>query len=584
MKKIKPVQLPAVTVPSIQTPSIEVLLLSILFSGFTVVGHSFAKTGTLNLIVQSPHAIESSILRFILLALIYALGIHLLYQHIRQITADDVKAVAPKHNTFPYIWAFLFLAWMPYMIAYFPGIFMGDTSAQICQFFQLPNGFSESVDLISGSQLITAHHPVIHTLLMGGCTYLGEMLFHSDVIGIFLYTLLQYSVCSAVLAYSVTFLRRQGTPRLFRFAVLMIFAFYPTFPRYAMLLSKDAFFACFMLLFQIFLIKWIRNPEEMLASKAKQAAFIGSMVGVLLFRQNGILAVIFGAAILVVAFRVPQVRRQLAIAFFLALGFFILYGKVLLPLCEITPGSKREVLSIPFQQTARYVSEHGDEVTKEEREAIDAVLNYDYIQKNYNPNISDPVKKTFNEEATSTELKAYFKVWFSMFFKHPGCYIQATLANYYGYFYLGYEPADRHHTYYWNSSSNYMATRSDTKGFSFYHPTQTKELALYLEKVSDKILATPILSWIETSGFYTWALLIIMMYLIYSRNFKYLAVALPALSIFLVCLISPVNGSYYFRYSLPLAFMIPTLVGTCLKPISVPVFLPSGQSASDMSF
>ena len=39
------------------------------------------------------------------------------------------------------------------------------------------------------------------------------------------------------------------------------------------------------------------------------------------------------------------------------------------------------MLSIPFQQTARYVKEHGKEVTKEEKMTINKVLNYDTIGK-----------------------------------------------------------------------------------------------------------------------------------------------------------------------------------------------------------
>ena len=114
------------------------------------------------------------------------------------------------------------------------------------------------------------------------------------------------------------------------------------------------------------------------------------------------------------------------------------------------------MLSVPFQQTARYVRDYADEVTEEERDAIDRVLDSDTIGEVDDPNISDPVKKTFNEDADSEDLKAYFKVWFQMFLKHPVCYIEATLNNYYGYFYMGNDDTDRRTRYYESFSTKCM--------------------------------------------------------------------------------------------------------------------------------
>lgn len=73
----------------------------------------------------------------------------------------------------------------------------------------------------------------------------------------------------------------------------------------------------------------------------------------------------------------------------------------MLPSLKITGGSVRESLSVPFQQTARYVRDYGDEVTEEVKEAIDSILRYDLLASKYNPNLSDPVKKLFNENSES---------------------------------------------------------------------------------------------------------------------------------------------------------------------------------------
>ena len=50
---------------------------------------------------------------------------------------------------------------------------------------------------------------------------------------------------------------------------------------------------------------------------------------------------------------------------------------------KIASVGKQEALSVCFQQTARYVKYHGDEVTQEEEEAIKKVLNYKDIGNLY---------------------------------------------------------------------------------------------------------------------------------------------------------------------------------------------------------
>ena len=87
-----------------------------------------------------------------------------------------------------------------------------------------------------------------------------------------------------------------------------------------------------------------------------------------------------------------------------------------------------EAMSIPFQQTARYVCEYEDEVTEYERQVLDDVLNFEGM-KSYQPNISDPIKILYR----GGDLTDYMKIWVQMFFKHPGCYVAAFVNKGYGY-------------------------------------------------------------------------------------------------------------------------------------------------------
>lgn len=46
------------------------------------------------------------------------------------------------------------------------------------------------------------------------------------------------------------------------------------------------------------------------------------------------------------------------------------YYNVLLPINDVQPGGIQEMLSVPFQQTARFVKYYGDELSEEDKEAI----------------------------------------------------------------------------------------------------------------------------------------------------------------------------------------------------------------------
>ena len=94
---------------------------------------------------------------------------------------------------------------------------------------------------------------------------------------------------------------------------------------------------------------------------------ITGCVGMLLFRNDAQYILPLGFALIALIHR-PVRKRALALAGF-TLAFGVLVFHCLFPALGITPGSKREMLSVPFQQTARYVRYHANEVTAEEKKS-----------------------------------------------------------------------------------------------------------------------------------------------------------------------------------------------------------------------
>ena len=88
----------------------------------------------------------------------------------------------------------------------------------------------------------------------------------------------------------------------------------------------------------------------------------------------------------------------------------------------------QDVMSLPFQQTARVVVKlHGEEIPQEEREIIDRVLDYDSLAEGYSDWYADNVKDTYRQTATAENRRAYWGVWWRQLCRWPVEYLDAAL-------------------------------------------------------------------------------------------------------------------------------------------------------------
>lgn len=509
------------------------------------------------------------------------------------------------------------VAWLPTFIASMPGLFMGDTGAQIRQWFNLPNGTSDYLNLINPQVLLNGHHPVAHTALLGTCVELGMHLFGSENAGLLIYTTLQFAVTAVTVAYLVASLRRFGVGLVPRAVVLLFFVGMPLFSNYAVLITKDVLFgdAFAALVVQTAVLLAALRPatEPQLSIEASGATGVrlAGVAGAVRMRRrdwavlavgcvgcsflrNGGIVFPLAAGVLVAGFGIAAMRREArsssreagrasrvwigAVAVVaVAVAANMAFTRVVMPALDITPGSRREVLSIPFQQTARYVLKHDGAaagitdgigasdgtVTDEQRAAIDAVLGYGTLASRYDPDKSDAVKNGYNEDATSEQLAAYLRVWAQMLVQDPGSYLSAVANNYYGYFY----PSSRDvFTYDVVTSAETMARPSNRAYFDF-HPVDSGLVracghAVTLYRVA--IQRIPLLSLLLSSSTYVWLLLAACVYLLRERQWRGLALMVPLLGVLAVCLIGPCNGSTYMRYLYPAILALPFAVPVAL--------------------
>ncbi|HHW68815.1 MAG TPA: hypothetical protein GX747_00545, partial [Tenericutes bacterium] len=200
----------------------------------------------------------------------------------------------------------------------------------------------------------------------------------------------------------------------------------------------------------------------------------------------------------------------------------------------------------------RYVKENGENITNDEKKAIDKILDYDTLAERYSPEISDPVKNEFNRYSTEEDLKNYFKAWFNGLTKRPDIYIEATFNNIYGYFYP-------------NKTSWYIYYKYDTRivedGFNYKYNNLSFSRDL-LSSVGRSFPYIPIIGMSVNIGFNVWILCIMLTYMFYKKRCSDIIFLVPAFVLLLVCIASPVNT--YFRYALPFIFGMPLMIALFL--------------------
>lgn len=554
---------------------------ALLFSLFMILGYSFEQTNSLSLVKDFNNG---QLLKIILVLsgyfIFFYCSIAYLYYLLDKSTALGISPGATATLTdkprrkllnwylhslskhpFKTTFLTLFIFYIPYVIISYPAIFQGDTRSQIIQAYKELGSpgiyYMSNNQLLSPDVFINQHHPVIHTLLIHLFLVIGTYLFQSLNIGIFLYSLFQWLVCLSAISYGIKTLIKDASVSV-KYATICILYFIlsPRIQNYMFLVTKDVFYGiCFMLEI-IFVFKlYIQN-------KANYKTYILlaiSSIGMVIFRNEATHILVAGFIFMALLFK--KMRKIMLSYSFGILLFSILFFKLLLPSLSFTPGSVREMLAVPFQQTARCVRDCKDQITPEEEATISQILEYSKLQEKYDPNNVDNVKATYNEYASREDLIAYFKIWFKMGLKHPGVYIQATMNNYYRYFYPGPTILSSN-SYGWSEECMNLVNEAITPlGMSFSYPRQTETAREmydflihrgYIDNIPPfNILANP--------AIYIWIIILNLCYGIRKQSPQIKSFLMIPCFMVLVRLLGPCNGQYC-RYLYPLMITLPFIV------------------------
>jgi hypothetical protein len=379
---------------------------------------------------------------------------------------------------------------------------------------------------------------------------MGKFISSYDL-GMFLFIVLQIGILIGIFTYVMHYLIKCGVPYWIIISSVIFLGISPIVSSYAITAIKDTLGAIFVFLYNVFLLKLIRDYDKTIKSRGTIIFFMISILMVLLIKSNALNIILVSYMGLLFYFRDDKIRRKrLLFILLVPMVIYMSYDKILLVDLGVTGTNKKESYSIPFMQIARVANRGVNNISDEDIKIIDKVLNYRFIRLKYNPDLSDNVKNTYKKDVTDKELDDFWKIYFKYLKKYPKTYIASFVNSTYSYFFpeTGETDGVRKLDYRIGKKSIFNLNLND----------KFKTNRLIYEEILNIFKKIPILSLLNHLAFYTWFLIFSIIYIIKCRNYKYLVPLLSLGFILGSCLISPVNGS--FRYILSIVFSMPLIV------------------------
>jgi hypothetical protein len=444
------------------------------------------------------------------------------------------------------VMAAIFICRLPYLIAFYPCSMTWDGGAQICNFY--------------GREPFTNHHPPLLSFVYGLVAMYSSK-WNIPNVGMFMIPLVTTLLTAFAVAKTFGLFKYLKVPYWVRWSTLAFFGLFTVWSISDVTVIKDSLYFQFTMLLVIQIIYCLLDTDEVFAHKGNLILMFIYGLMIAQIRNNGIFVLIFMCPVVFIV--ISRKRKAIFAATFIAV-FVVNYilNNLVYPAFGVTNlAVKEDTYCIMFQQTAKYGQDYPEDVTEEEREFLNTVFDYDELVEVYNPQLADWVKNCLkiceanSADHTNSEFLAvksqYFKVWFAQFLRHPLSYFNTFLECSYGYYYPEVKP-------YKEGTGNYEFDRNMfTEGMHAARQIEWLAPARFILEQLSKLEYVPGIGLLYRCGFYTWCVLMAVVYYIVKKKYINIVFAIPALVNILVCLVSPVNTC--IRYALPTMCIVPIL-------------------------
>lgn len=458
------------------------------------------------------------------------------------------------------LWCLVTAFWIPYFVAYFPGVYWYDTSWQLMEYYDPSVPFTD-------------HHPFMMTYLYVGFAHIGKALFNNAIYGLYLLVLVQSLLSTLAIACTVCYTDKYNTPWKCRFFIAAFLTLFPIIPMMSMSLAKDTFNTPFFVFFSIAFCELWRTQGEILKSVSFNVFFILDVLAVSLTKKTGMYIIVL-ALLLLACFVVKHWSCKIATIVlgsvpYLVVG--IIVPTFILPALHIAPGESNEILAVPMQQVANVVHDHKDDLSAAEIDKIQQTyhMDIDQLQGAYCWYKADPIK---GQELSSKDVHALITTWMKQLVKHPGDMIAGwggLSVAWFSFNVASGEERDlsmmlpinnsKHH---YQNIEQYIPWTDNTKAGNaigrFY---------------ADTLSATPIFNIIWQKAFWATILPCAIMFLILrskKNKLNLLMLNLPMFITMLVLFAGPISThTEATRYVLPMLYIIPLFLSLTLKHLSL---------------
>lgn len=451
-----------------------------------------------------------------------------------------IKYMRGTRKFFFIVWVIIFLAWVPGLLATFPGIYDIDGAFQIMWFEK---------------GTISAHHPILHTYLLGGLVRAGKYLLGSYEAGILCYSIFQMLCMSGIFAY-ISKKTCKWLPGIIQFLVILSYTILPYHVVLSFTTTKDVLFAGMFAIWVLKTFECVADKERFFTDKKRQLQYIAIILAVCALRNTGYYILLFMMPFFLVLCR--KYWKNILCMGLASVFLWNLYTGPVYDLLGIQKGNAAEALSVPMQQLSRVAVYSGDTLEEEDKELIGKYIP-DYIR--YTPRVSDSVKDTFNGSAYEDNKIEFVKLWLRVGVAHPVIYLEAFLSNNIGFWYpnMKYPDEGTFLPYIVYDNTEYKGDWPDIRRTSYF-----PALSEFYEKFTQQGMYHQIpgaFVW-YSGGMMFWMLILGVCMCIYKRRYVMLVPFSILVGLWGTLMLSPV---VVFRYVYPLIVCVPVILSICIE-------------------
>ena len=426
-----------------------------------------------------------------------------------------------NNNYYMFVCFFLLIliAWIPYLLRYYPGIVTADSISTIEQSM--------------GRMALSDHHPIAYTAIVSFCLNIGMLLFKNIKTSIALYSIVSM-ICMALFdSVVLLYLKKKNTHKTIVIGALLIYMFYPVNAIYSITMWKDILFSGLFPIFLILCNELIFHTDLFLKSKKNISVFVMVSFLMIVLRHNGLYVVVLSLPL----FYIPLKKywKKLSWMFFIIIIINQIFNTIAFSILKVEKGAIGEMISIPLQQIARVEKKHREELSEDILNRINNIFITERIGDYYDPTLSDSVKWKLDIKYIKQNKIEFLKVWMKLLSKYPKEYIESFISNSYGYYY---------------PEAFYSVVFRKNIDYDMKIEQSPKIEGKIIEKIDSLIdkRDIPLNSMFYSIGMGFWIIIICFGYKMYKKEYKYILLYLPIFVLWLTCIASPVFCEYRYAY------------------------------------